>query len=71
MFSNAGCVVRVAIIPDGKDPDEYIIKNGAEIFKNVVIGGSIPFMSFKMRFFRRGKNLDNEGDTTGLYRKST
>ena len=24
MLSNAGCVVRVAIIPDGKDPDESL-----------------------------------------------
>lgn len=69
MLSNAGCVVRVAIIPDGKDPDEYIIKNGAELFKNVVIGGSIPFMSFKMRFFRIGKNLDNEGDRLAYIEK--
>lgn len=62
MLAGAGCDVRVAIIPDGKDPDEYIIKNGPELFKNEVISGSITFMSFKMRFFRTGKNLDNEGD---------
>jgi DNA primase len=59
---NAGCKINVAMIPDGLDPDDYIKKFGPEKFKNDVIGASVPLMTFKMNYFRRGKNLQNEGE---------
>jgi DNA primase len=59
---DAGCKVKVAMIPDGLDPDDYILKFGADKFKNDVIGASVPLMTFKMIYHRRGKNLQNEGE---------
>lgn len=58
----AGCSIKVALMPDGLDPDEYIKKNGADRFRNEVIGASLTWMSFKFLYFRRGKNLQQEGD---------
>ncbi|KKI88579.1 DNA primase [Bacillus sp. SA1-12] len=57
-----GCQIKVAVIPDGLDPDDYIKKFGADKFKNDVIGASVPLMTFKMNYYRRGKNLHNEGE---------
>ncbi|PLR87623.1 DNA primase [Bacillus sp. V33-4] len=61
-LSAAGSYIRVAQMPDGMDPDDYIKKFGADKFRNDVIGASIPFMSFKLLYYRRGKNLQDEGD---------
>lgn len=62
LLMDAGFSIKVALMPDGLDPDEYIKKNGAERFRNEVIGASLTWMSFKFLYFRRGKNLQQEGD---------
>jgi DNA primase len=62
MLQDAGCPVKVAQMPSGLDPDDYIRKYGEEKFRNEVIASSSPLMSFKLHYFRRGKNLQNEGD---------
>ncbi|WP_062355781.1 DNA primase [Bacillus kwashiorkori] len=58
----AGCQVYVAVVPENKDPDEYIKKNGAEAFRNKVMDAKITFMAFKYEYFQKGKNLQKEGD---------
>ncbi|ATH92433.1 DNA primase [Bacillus glycinifermentans] len=62
MLQKRGCTVKVAMIPDGLDPDDYIKKFGGEKFKQDVIGSSVTIMTFKMHYFRKGKNLSDEGD---------
>ncbi|MCZ0755572.1 DNA primase [Anoxybacillus sp. J5B_2022] len=62
LLAQAGCHVKVATIPDGLDPDEYIRRYGPERFQGNVIESSRSFMAFKMAYLRRGKNLQNEND---------
>lgn len=62
MLSENGCEVRVAQMPDGLDPDDYINRHGGEKFRRDVIGASLTFMAFKMQYFRMNKNLQNEGE---------
>jgi DNA primase len=62
LLNDADCPIKVAMMPDGLDPDEYIKKFGSEKFQKEVIGASLTWMSFKFLYFRRGKNLQNEGD---------
>ena len=62
MLDEAGCIVKVASMTNGLDPDDYIQKYGEEKFRNDVIGSSLTLMAFKMLYFRRRKNLQNEGD---------
>ncbi|ETI65953.1 DNA primase [Neobacillus vireti] len=61
-LNNAGFQIKVAMMADGLDPDEYIKKKGPEKFRNEVIGASLTWMAFKFLYFRRGKNLQIEGD---------
>jgi DNA primase len=62
MLSQSGFTVRVAMMPDGMDPDDYIKAHGEEKFKNEIIGSSATLMAFKLIYYRRGKNLQHEGD---------
>ncbi|RXY98490.1 DNA primase [Fictibacillus sp. S7] len=62
ILQKAGVNVRIAQMPDGLDPDDYIQKFGTEKFNRDVIGASLTVMAFKIRYFRRGKNLNDEGE---------
>lgn len=62
ILKKVGCEVRIAKMPEGFDPDDYIRKYGGESFKKGVIGDSITLTAFKMEYLRRGKNLQNEGE---------
>ncbi|MCR2820422.1 DNA primase [Lederbergia panacisoli] len=54
--------INVAIMPDELDPDDYIRKYGPEKFREHVIGNAQTWMAFKLLYFRKGKNLQNEGE---------
>lgn len=62
LLTDAGFQIKVAMMSDGLDPDEYIKTFGPEKFQNEVINTSLTWMAFKFLYFRRGKNLQNEGD---------
>ena len=38
MLQKANCQVKVAVMPKGMDPDDYVKKYGEEKFRNDVIG---------------------------------
>jgi DNA primase len=40
-----GLRIRVSVVPNGKDPDEYIKMNGAEAYRKL-LGDSLPFFDF-------------------------
>ncbi|MGG4155587.1 DNA primase [Peribacillus muralis] len=54
--------VKVSLMPDNLDPDDYIKEFGEKSFVSEVIGASLTYMAFKMHYLRRGKNVNNEGD---------
>ncbi|WP_349407860.1 DNA primase [Pseudalkalibacillus sp. SCS-8] len=62
LIEKVNCNVRIAQMPQGMDPDDYIQKHGGDRFKKDVIGASLTVMAFKMQFMRRGKNLQDEGE---------
>jgi DNA primase len=62
MLTSTGIHVKVAMVPNGLDPDEFINQNGTDRFRNEVISAPLTWMAFKILYFRRGKNLQIEGD---------
>lgn len=62
MLKQSGAVLKIAKMPKGLDPDDYIKKFGGERFVHDVIGASQTLMAFKMDYLRRGRNLNDEGD---------
>ncbi|MFG6114303.1 DNA primase [Halobacillus sp. MO56] len=62
LLRKAGCTVKLARLPDGMDPDDYIKVNGAEKFQREVLGASDTYLAFIMRHLRKEYNLNLEGD---------
>ena len=62
MLQEKDFTVKVALMPDNMDPDDYIKEFGEKSFVSEVIGASLTYMAFKMHYLRRGKNVNNEGD---------
>ena len=47
VLQNTGLDIRVVVLPDGKDPDEYIKKHGAARFK-AVLDGAVSEMEYNL-----------------------
>ncbi|MBR3145210.1 MAG: DNA primase [Clostridia bacterium] len=47
ILKDTGLNVRVIVVPDGKDPDEYIKKNGPERFK-ALLEGAVSEIEYKL-----------------------
>jgi len=57
ILEKAGCEVRVAIIPNGADPDEYIGRYGSERFRREIIEASVSSMKYKLLYLRKNFRL--------------
>jgi DNA primase len=55
-----GIQARVAVMPDGLDPDEYIIKNGANAFRTQIIERAVTATKYKLLYLRRDYTFDDE-----------
>ncbi len=48
ILQSLGCHVQVVAVPDGKDPDEFIRKNGPEAFQKLIAEKALSLVEFKM-----------------------
>lgn len=61
LLQKNGLEVKVAMIPNKLDPDDYIETFGAERFRHEIIDGAVPTERFRLHYLRRNFNLsDNE-----------
>ncbi len=60
MIASLGCGVKVLEIPEGKDPDDYIKKNGNTAFGHL-IDSALPLVEYKAKLLREKYNI-NERD---------
>jgi len=61
VLNRLGCRLKVLQIPDGKDPDEFIRKNGPEKFK-MLIDRAISLLEYKIGLLKNMYSLDTEDD---------
>lgn len=59
VLKKENCKVKVLHVNDGKDPDEFIKKNGREEFLKL-ISNSLPYNDYKLEAAKRGLNLSSE-----------
>lgn len=57
--------VSVVRLTGEKDPDSFILKNGADAFRDA-LKGEISFFDFRLRYFKKDKNL-NKADELAEY----
>ncbi|MGE5630119.1 MAG: DNA primase [Caulobacteraceae bacterium] len=61
ILEKEGCNVKVLSIPSGKDPDEYIRKEGEEAFRDR-IKKSISLIEYKIESIKKGLDINNIQD---------
>ena len=65
-----GLDVRVVTIPDGKDPDEYIKKNGAEAFK-LLLERSANAVEYRLLEIGRTNDIHSPNGKVGYMKEAT
>lgn len=59
LLEKEGFHVKVAWIPNGMDPDEFIGAHGPERFKRDIVEGALTSLKFKLQYIRRNFNLND------------
>ena len=59
ILGKTGLSVRVMAVDDGKDPDEYIKKNGAEKFR-AILDGAVNEVEYRLHAAAAGLNLQTD-----------
>lgn len=57
--------LEIVSFPEGLDPDDYIKQKGTEHFVEFIQHGRDTLFSFKMRYYRKSLNLNNESERLG------
>ncbi len=68
VLEKEGFTVKVLNVPTGKDPDEYIRKNGVETFREL-LKNSMPLMEYKIESAKNGLNINNFQDRITFLKK--
>lgn len=70
VLSKEDIKVKVLHVTDGKDPDEYIKKNGKEAFLRLV-EGALPMIDYKLNAAKRELNLSTEDGKIDYIKKAS
>ncbi|GED72804.1 DNA primase [Brevibacillus reuszeri] len=70
VLQQAGLTVRVAPLPQGSDPDDYIRQHGAEAFSQQVLLQAMPVTAFRLKQLRSQYVIKDETDKTRLIAKA-
>ena len=62
VLKERGCLVKVAQMPPGMDPDDFLRKRGAEAFREEILAEALPLPAFKLEYLKRDYNLQDEGE---------
>lgn len=64
---DTGAIVKVIVIPDGKDPDEYIRKHGAAAFQ-ALVSMALPLVEYRLQYVLKHTAYDTlEGKVRALH----
>ncbi len=58
-LQDAGLLVKIIVLPNGQDPDEFLTANGAEAMQKM-IDQSIGGLEFKLNYIKKHSNLNDK-----------
>ncbi len=58
ILNGIGCNVKVLVLPDGKDPDEFVKKNG-ELSYRKLADNALPLVEYKIKVLKNQINIDS------------
>lgn len=70
ILKHEDCKVKVLHVTDGKDPDEYIKKNGKSAFLKLV-DGALPYGDYRLESAKIGFDLSKDEDKIDYIKKAT
>ncbi|CAM5793637.1 MULTISPECIES: DNA primase [Brevibacillus] len=70
ILQEAGVVVRIAPLPPGTDPDDYIRQHGAEAFSQQVLLQAMPVTAFRLKHLRDKHVIQDETDQKQFIEKA-
>lgn len=70
ILKHEDCKVKVLHVTDGKDPDEYIKKNGKTAFLKLV-DGALPYGDYRLESAKLGFDLGRDEDKIDYIKKAT
>ncbi|PTM59464.1 DNA primase [Desmospora activa] len=62
VLKNRECIVKVAQMPHGMDPDDYIGRFGSQAFIDKVLAQALPFTAFKLETLKKNVDLKDEDE---------
>lgn len=69
ILQHEGCKVRVLHVSDGKDPDEFVKKNGRKAFSEL-IENALPLTDYKLEAAKKGFDLTSTEGKVDYIRKA-
>ncbi|CAM3443307.1 DNA primase [Brevibacillus invocatus] len=70
ILQQAGLTVRVAPLPQGTDPDDYIRQHGADAFSQQVLLQAMPVTAFRLKHLRGQIVINDETDKARFIAKA-
>ncbi len=70
VLQEAGLIVRVAPLPQGTDPDDYIRQHGPEAFSQQVLLQAMPVTAFRLKHLRASHVIQDETDQAQFIEKA-
>ncbi|MBO8171375.1 MAG: DNA primase [Bacillaceae bacterium] len=60
ILTKTGCHVKIARLPEGMDPDDYIRRHGGERFRQDILLQAQSATAFQLDYLKTGKDLQDE-----------